>query len=64
MAATNYQITNKLKSYFNSNRIDRNQVPSQRVQREICKEVGVSSMQLVEFLLYGEVTFRERKQAR
>lgn len=59
----NWFVTNKLKNYFRENGIDRNVVPSQRKQREICMKAGVSSFQLVEFIVFGEVTYKERKQA-
>lgn len=61
MAKTNWFVTNKLKDYFKKNKLE--QPLTNRQQSIACKEVGVSSFQLVEFMLYGEVTFKERKQS-
>ena len=62
MAKTNWSITNQLKEYFKKNKLSVNQDFTNRQQRTICKENNISSFQFVEFVLYGEVTYKERKQ--
>ena len=60
MAKTNWFVTNKLRNYFKEKQLK--QPLTNRQQLVACNETGVTSIQLVEFMLYGEVTFKERKQ--
>lgn len=51
--AANVAVTEKLKSYFFKNRLNRNQKFTNRQQRQIIETVGCTSFDLVEFVTFG-----------
>lgn len=54
--AVNKDMTQKLKTYFHKTGLYKLQRLSNRQQRQVCQDVGCTSFQLVEYVLYGIVT--------
>ena len=54
--AVNKDMTQKLKTYFHKTGLYKLQRLSNRQQRQVCQDVGCTSFQLVEYVLYGVVT--------
>jgi len=54
--SVNRDMTNKLKAYFHKTGLYRVQKLTNGQQRQVIQDVGCSSFQLVEFVLYGTVS--------
>lgn len=52
----NVDMTQKLKAYFHKTGLYKLQRLTNRQQRQVIQDVGCSSIQLVEFVLYGVVS--------
>ena len=57
--AINKDMTNKLKNYFHKTGLYKLQKLTNRQQRQVIQDVECSSLQLVEYVLYGIVTESE-----
>ena len=55
----NKDMTQKLKIYFHKTGLYRLQRLNSRLQRKVIQDVGCTSFQLVEYMLYGIVTESE-----
>lgn len=54
--AVNRDMTDKLKNYFHKTGLYRVEKLTNRQQKQVIQDVGCSSIQLVEFVLYGVVS--------
>ena len=61
--AVNKDMTLKLKNYFNKTGLYRVEKLTNRQQRQIQQDVGCTSFQLVEYVLFNVVTYSEPKEA-
>lgn len=61
--AVNKDMTNKLKNYFHKTGLYKVEKLTNRQQRKIQDDVGCSSFQLVEFVLFNVVTTLEPKES-
>lgn len=59
----NKDMTNKLKNYFHKTGLYKVEKLANRQQRKIQDDVGCSSLQLAEFVLFNVVTTSEPKEA-
>lgn len=58
----NKDMTDKLKNYFHKTGLYKVEKLTNRQQRQIVQDVGCSSIQLVEFVLFNVVTYHETKE--
>ena len=60
--AVNKDMTLKLKNYFHKTGLYRVEKLTNRQQRQIQQDVGCTSFQLVEYVLFNVVTYSEPKE--
>lgn len=60
--AVNKDMTDKLKNYFHKTGLYKVEKLTNRQQRQVVQDVGCSSIQLVEFVLFNAVTALESEE--
>jgi|BioPla2DNA2_1021312.scaffolds.fasta_scaffold21146_2 hypothetical protein len=60
--AVNKDMTDKLKNYFHKTGLYKVEKLTNRQQRQVVQDVGCSSIQLVEFVLFNAVTTLESEE--